>query len=439
MPHLILEPEFYVDEDGKIHHGKLSIPQPSWPQKRTLKLRNQVLLPGFVNTHSHGFQRFLRGLVEQKSNKEGNTFWQWRHQMYHLANKISHEQIYIMYKYLFIEMLQAGFTHVGEFNYLHHDFGQKDPLAISKNIVKAALDTGINLCLLSCAYNRNNFDEPMKAEQKRFCFEQVQDFLAFSKELRANLVGENISHGLAIHSVRAVPESWFAPILNQCQSENLPLHIHASEQKKEVSDCIFHTKHSPIAWLAKHHLLTPKTTLIHALQLMSGDLELLKKYQPHISLCPSTEKNLGDGLAPLSDFLQAKLKISIGSDQNLRLNPFMEAISLEENERLRLLERSCINRNGGWLFEHFIKTLSKFGHSSLYPTRASSSSWISVELPAEYLWHKEEVALEALFLSPCNKIKTIISNGNLIQSNSKDLESVKTSLVNDINKFIIKK
>jgi formimidoylglutamate deiminase len=454
METLILEPEFYIDFKGRITKGPLAITGTmahdislvKMPAK-TLRLPNQVVMPGFVNVHSHSFQRLLRGSVEQKGRHHKDNFWSWREQMYRLAQTLSKDDLAIITQLVYLEMLEAGFTHVGEFHYLHHHPSGKpypDPLHLSKAIVSAANATGINLCLLECAYERHNFSEPLKKEQRRFAHHSAQDFLDFLKQAQT-LTAESITVGAAIHSVRAVAKDWFSTIHEYTHNHHMPLHIHVSEQQSEVDACLSHTHYSPIALLNQYGLLTPKTTLIHATHLIRGDIDLLAKKRPLICICPSTEKNLGDGMVPIADLFHYPVRICLGTDQHVRLDPFSEARNLEEQERLRLQKRLILPQNDEHLYEALLPCLQSAGMSSLYPTFDDSSLFglpanlIAIELPPEYLWHGPEVALNAMMLAHHpHKITTVITNGQMVVESGQGVHQNKSLLVKEISKIVKK-
>lgn len=452
METTILKPEFFVDFDGQIVFGSVAINGPkiisagsdlSQIKAKTITLPNQVLMPGFVNCHSHAFQRALRGKVERNclgANKD--DFWSWRSQMYALAGQLSKEELELLTLFTYSEMLEAGFTHVGEFHYLHHN-DNKDPLAMSQAIAQAATSAGINLCLLECAYARHNFEQPIKAEQRRFYFEQVDNFLELVKTAKNNLEDALVSIGLAIHSVRAVPQEWFSPIGSLANKLAMPLHIHVSEQQSEVDICKKYTNLSPIALLNHHQLLTPSTTLVHATHLINDDLQIVASNQPHICICPSTEKNLGDGMAPIKELYNNAVRICIGTDQHVRLDPFDEARSLEEQERLRLFKRNILNEKTSHLYRALLPCLQSFGMSSLYPTfndaalLGQNANLIGIELSPEYQWHGPEAALDAMLVAhqPA-KIMTVITNGQMVVQQGRHQNQDKFYLIKEIGKFL---
>lgn len=447
MATLLLEPEFVLDMDSTIKQGPLLLEDghvigfgwPKNPPDQHIKLPNQVVMPGFVNAHSHSFQRALRGLVEKVEGPD--DFWSWREKMYKIANHLNLDDLALLAELCFLEMIEAGFTHVGEFHYLHHDVGgkpYKDPLAVSKTIVKSAENAHINLCLLQTAYHRFNFGEDLKSSQMRFAHKNVDSFLALAKE-SLSLKNSTTDLGLAIHSVRAVPKDWFFAINEFAINHRLPLHIHASEQLKEVNDCLNYCGASPIKLLAENHLLAHHTTLVHATHLIDGDQELINRLKPNLCICPSTEKNLGDGMIHLKE-ISPHVSVCIGTDQHVRLDPFDEARSLEEQERLRLNKRAVLTRDGSHLYEALHKTLSFGGLKSLYPFKTpsilGSANLISIELPPEYSWHGPKAALDAIMLSyNPSKLMNVITNGHFVLQEKSLIGADKPYLIKNLKAF----
>ncbi len=452
METITLEPEFYVDFDGIPRFGTVTIAgdkiidigAKTDQRGQKISLKNQVLLPGFVNCHSHVFHRALRGLVEKPS--AGDNFFSWREQMYTLAQKLSPDMLRQIALLTYYEMLEAGFTHVGEFHYLHHDHDGKnfsDPLTMSQALSDAARQTGINLCLLECAYQRNHFSQALEPRQQRFGFNELANFLAFALSAKQKLSHKNISVGLAIHSVRAVPEDWFSPINELARNQAMPLHIHVSEQRSEVDLCLKTTNCSPVGLLARHQILAPHTTLVHAIHLTEDDLRQLEFYKPIVCLCPSTEKNLGDGVTHLEPFLKNQIKICLGTDQHVRLDPFCEARSLEETERLRLFRRGIFTEHSPFLYRSLLSCLNYTGKLSLYPRmdhkmKGQAANLVAIELPSEYLWHGPDVALDAIMLSyNSSKISQVITNGQFVVQDKMLLkQQEKNDLIKEINQFI---
>jgi formimidoylglutamate deiminase len=260
-------------------------------------------LPGFVNTHSHAFQRALRG------RNEGDDFWGWREAMLELAASLTTEQVRVGYVQVYREMLDAGYTAVGEFHYLG--------LAEAQAAVEAAAEAGIELVLLLAAYGRGGIE--------RFRQESVADYLSQLEELRA----AGVRVGLAPHSVRACPRDWLEELGRYAAGEGLPLHVHADEQPREIDECLAEYGLRPVELLAETGCLGPQTTVVHATHADEGELDLLAEANARVCLCPTTEANLGDGFAPVQELCERGIGMCIGSDSNVRIDPLEELRELE--------------------------------------------------------------------------------------------------------------
>jgi formimidoylglutamate deiminase len=440
----LAQAQFYLTLQAEVKTGSILINNNEHAAKpEILHLKNQALVPGFVSAHSHSFQRLLRGLTENSPpSHEADSFWSWRQKMYQIVDHLPLEVFEATATLLFTEMLEAGITHVGEFHYLHHHprlAPTKDPLDFTRALIRAAQATGINLVILETAYHRYDFSSPVNDSQRRFYFGEVNEYLAFLTAALELTKVAGIHFGAAIHSVRAVAPDWYESIHYFAKTHRLPLHIHASEQWAEVETCVQAHGVSPIALLHQHHLLTKETTLIHATHLIMNDEKLLIEHQPNICLCPATEKNLGDGVLALKPLFDQGLRFSLGTDQNVRLEPFAEAQALEENERIRLRERQVLNRSQGFLFEALWPSLTQHGLSSLYPYvdhTEPGNNWVSFTLPPEYEWHGAKAALDAILIAPGTaKIDRVYAQGSLVVSNGVHLLTEKSRLINIITSF----
>ncbi len=260
-------------------------------------------LPGFVNTHSHTFQRALRG------SAAGGDFWAWRESMLVAAERQTPELVRVEYERAYREMLAAGYTAVGEFHYLG--------LAEAHAAAEAASAAGISLVLLHVAYARGGLP--------RFRQESVAEFLEQVESLRA----AGIAVGVAPHSVRACPSDWLQEIARYADSEELPLHVHADEQPREIEECLAEHGCRPIELLARTGCLTPRTTAVHATHADGAELDLLASAAATICACPTTEADLGDGFLPAERARTRAIPICIGSDSNVRIDPFEELRELE--------------------------------------------------------------------------------------------------------------
>lgn len=295
----------------------------------------RALAPGFANDHSHAFQRGLRGRVECRDpSRPRDDFWTWRERMYALAASLDPVTIRSVSERCFREMLAAGYTSVTEFHYVHHrpdGSAYEDPNALAKAVAEAAENAGIRLLLLPVAYARGGIP--------RFRDSSVEGFLERVDALREWSEGrELVEVGVAAHSVRAVPEEWLEGIARYAHANQLPLHIHADEQPKEIEECKQEYGARPIELLRETGFLGSNTTIIHVTHADEDELDLLAEHGSSVCVCPTTEGNLGDGFLPAERILDREILLSVGSDQHVRLDPFEELRELETNAR-RLANR----------------------------------------------------------------------------------------------------
>jgi len=273
-------------------------------------------LSGFVNAHSHAFQRALRGKVE------GGDFWAWRESMLDAARGLTPGQVREGYVETYREMRAAGYTAVGEFHYVG--------FAEAEAAVVAAREAGVELVLLLAAYGRGGLD--------RFRQASVAEYLRQVEQL----AGSGIAVGLAPHSVRACPRDWLEEIGRYAEREGLVLHVHADEQPREIEECLAEHGLRPLALLAETGCLGPRTTVVHATHADRRELDLLAEHGAGVCLCPTTEANLGDGFPPLEGVLSRAIPLSIGSDSNVRIDPLEELREVEGIARRQTLRRNVI-------------------------------------------------------------------------------------------------
>jgi formimidoylglutamate deiminase len=276
-----------------------------------------LTLPGFVNAHSHAFQRALRGRTE------GADFWGWRESMLNLAGGLSPDQVRSGYVQVYREMLAAGYTVVGEFHYLG--------LAEAHAAVEAAAEAGIEIVLLLSAYRRGGLE--------RFRQESVADYLSQLEEVRST----GVRVGLAPHSVRACPRGWLEELGRYAAAESLPLHVHADEQPREIEECVAEHRLRPIQLLAETGCLGPHATVVHATHADGDELDLLAEAGSRVCVCPTTEANLGDGFCPAEEICARGIGICIGSDSNVRIDPLEEVRELEGIARRRTGKRNVLS------------------------------------------------------------------------------------------------
>ena len=312
------------------------------------RLTGRALLPGFVNAHSHAFQRVLRGRTEHRTpGRVDDDFWSWREAMYTAANRMTPEQIEVVTRFAYLEMLRAGFTHVAEFHYLHHQpdgTPYDDRLELSRRVVRAARTSGIGLFLVPVAYQRGGPDTPASPRQRRFLHSTPDAFLRTFEEARGLLSDGSlpVGLGLAAHSVRALDR----PYLEALEGIDTTVHAHINEQPREVEQCLAEHGLRPTELMADVGLLGPQFVGVHATHLSANEIRLLGKTGATVCVCPTTERNLGDGLPPLSELVAAGTGVCVGTDSHVVIDPFAEIAALENGERLRSGRRNALAGEG---------------------------------------------------------------------------------------------
>ena len=276
-----------------------------------------LTIPGFVNAHSHAFQRALRG------HEQGPDFWGWRDRMIEHAERQNAETVRSEYEVAYREMRAAGYTAVGEFHYLGFDEG----LAAAE----AAEAAGITFVLLYAAYGRGGTE--------RFRQPSVDDYLRQVDELR----GRGLDVGVAPHSVRTCPADWLEQIGAYAEREHVVLHVHADEQPREIEECLAEHGVRPIELLARTGCLGPRTTIVHATHADDAELDLVAEAGARICVCPTTEANLGDGFLRVGAVCERGIGLCIGSDSNVRVDPLEELRELEGIARRQKLARGVIS------------------------------------------------------------------------------------------------
>jgi formimidoylglutamate deiminase len=299
-----------------------------------------ALLPGFVNAHSHVFQRALRGHTHRPLSKQ-DTFWTWRRAMYAEAGRLDPDLLYAGALHTYREMLAAGYATVGEFHYVHHQPDGRsyaNPNAMSEAVLQAGREAGIRVVLLMTAYAQSGFHQPPEEGQRRFCDASVEAYLERVEALRVS----GVPVGVAPHSVRAVPEDWFRAIAEYSRVHELPLHVHADEQVAEIEQTQAACGCTPIELLERCGALHEHTTVIHATHANAAEIELLAKRGCTVCVCPTTEGDLGDGIAPYAELLAADIPLAIGADSNTRLDPIEELRWAEYSARMRYQRRRVL-------------------------------------------------------------------------------------------------
>ncbi|WP_089952475.1 formimidoylglutamate deiminase [Limnohabitans sp. 2KL-3] len=302
------------------------------------------VLPGMPNLHSHAFQRALAGLTEYRSHAQ-DSFWSWRQLMYRFAAQLGPAQLEAIATGLYVEMLEAGFTSVCEFQYLHHDaHGQAyaDPAEMSLSLLRAAQRTGIGMTLLPVLYQNSGFGGGAPtAGQSRF-IHSTEAMLRLLERLQPACDAQSTRLGLAPHSLRAVTPESLREVLTGLKAldASAPIHIHIAEQTAEVDACVAWSGQRPVAWLLDHAPVDASWCLVHATHMDANEYQRAAASGAVAGLCPSTEANLGDGIFEFKTWQNHQGAWGIGSDSHIAVNPAEDLMLLEYSQRLSLRQRN---------------------------------------------------------------------------------------------------
>ncbi|MEV5960299.1 formimidoylglutamate deiminase [Kribbella sp. NPDC051952] len=312
-----------------------------------------LVLPGLANCHSHAFHRALRG----RTQTERGTFWTWRDQMYAVASALTPESYYDLARAVYGEMLLAGITAVGEFHYLHHDQDGRrydDPNAMGAALIAAARDAGIRITLLDTCYIAGGIDQPLNEVQQRF-----SDGDAASWATRVSLLSgsDDVVIGAAAHSIRGVPQEQLGAVASAFP--DVPLHIHLSEQVAENAACLEAYGRTPAQVLDEAGFLSGRTSAVHATHLTDVDISVLGSSSAYSCLCPTTERDLADGIGPSVALRDAGSPLTLGSDSHAVIDLFEEMRAVELDERLASQER------GHWSASELLRAATVDGHRSI--------------------------------------------------------------------------
>jgi formimidoylglutamate deiminase len=363
--------------------------------EKKIRLSNRAMLPGMVNAHSHAFQRVLRGRTEFRTDRGsfrgelppapsgvstiGNaevgkdSFWTWREMMYSAATRLSPEEVYDASRMAFVEMALCGITAVGEFHYLHHAPEGKpydDPNLLAKEVVRAAGDVGLRIALLRVAYARSGYQTEPNPRQARFIESEPETYLRNVASLiddlrrgtsptvregssvhykggalpngRANAPHASAWAGVAPHSVRAVPLDYLREVVAYANQHELKVHMHVAEQPAEVSACVEEYGRTPVALLETEGLLSERFTAVHAIHVTPKAVAPLARTGAMVCACPTTERNLGDGVVPVDEYFKNGVAVCLGSDSQAQIDLLEDARELEYHLRLRKLERAVL-------------------------------------------------------------------------------------------------
>jgi formimidoylglutamate deiminase len=334
-----------IDEAGTVQYISSQVPD----QKALIEPVNGLALPGFQNCHSHAFQYAMAGMAEKHSQGTRDDFWSWREAMYQCALRLDPDQIQIVATALYIEMLKRGYTHVAEFHYLHHDKNGNQYTSLAEtsvSLLAAAAVAGIKITLIPVFYQRGGFGMEAQPRQRRFIFRSVEDYFRLLDE--AGTVTKTISCaelGFGVHSLRAAEVKDVLRIFAE-GPKDLPFHLHAAEQLKEVEDSVSKLGQRPVEWILKNLEVSKRVNIVHCTHLNDFEIEKLAVSGANVVLCPGTEGNLGDGIFRLTEFANFNGNWCIGTDSHISLNPLEDLRWLDYGQRLITHRRNTFNDGG---------------------------------------------------------------------------------------------
>ncbi|SDS01995.1 formimidoylglutamate deiminase [Actinopolymorpha singaporensis] len=336
-----------------------------------------LTIPGLADVHSHAFHRALRGRTQDPlegtddgggSGRTGTsggtgTFWTWRDRMYEVAERLDPDSYYDLAVAVYAELALAGVTCVGEFHYLHHGPGGRrydDPNAMADMLIAAARTAGVRICLLDACYLTGGIGAPLAGVQERFGDGDAERWASRVDALYERYAGaDDVTIGAAVHSVRAVPAEQLPSVAAWAHARAAPLHVHVAEQPRENADCVAAYGMDPVRLLFDRGVLGPRATAVHATHLDDGGVGLLAQTGTTVCLCPTTERDLADGLGPAGALARAGATLVLGSDSHAVADLFAEARALEWGERL------ATGRRGHWSASALLTVCTEAGHRAL--------------------------------------------------------------------------
>ena len=322
-----------VDEAGIIQRISNDAPESKTP----VEVVNGFAVPGFQNAHSHAFQFAMAGMAEKHDVNTLDDFWSWREAMYTCALTLDPQQMLDVAAMLYAEMLKRGYTHVAEFQYLHHDKNGKpydNQAEMSISLVAAAALAGIKITLIPVYYHNGGFGKQAEPAQRRFCFQDVDQYLELLENCSRIVKPLSTARlGFGVHSLRAAETRDIIRIATEGPAE-IPFHIHVAEQLREVNDALAFLRQRPVEWMLNNLSLNDRFHLVHCTHLTDTEVARLAQTRANVVLCPGTEANLGDGIFRLTDFALQSDRWSIGTDSHISLNPLEDLRWLDYTQRL---------------------------------------------------------------------------------------------------------
>ncbi|HKT05175.1 MAG TPA: formimidoylglutamate deiminase [Rugosimonospora sp.] len=385
------------------------------PPPRSVRLPG-LTLPGLANAHSHAFHRALRARTQGGSG----TFWNWREQMYAVADRLDPDRYHALARAVYAEMALAGVTCVGEFHYLHHAPGgtpYADPAAMAQALIAAAGDAGIRITLLDTCYLSGGIGRPLAGPQLRFGDGDADRWAVRASTVESALrVVPHARMGAALHSVRAVPPDQMPPVIAWAARRSAPLHAHLSEQPAENEACLAAYRATPTEVLAGAGALSARTSAVHATHLTPPDIRALGGARTHICLCPTTERDLADGVGPARALAAAGAPLTLGSDSHAVIDLFEEARAVELDERLRTGTR------GHWPAAELLRAATVDGHASLgwpdagriEPGCRADLVTVALDTPRLAGFDPATAAESAVFAASAADVRHVLASGRVV-------------------------
>jgi formimidoylglutamate deiminase len=406
-----------VDENGRTAYLSENAPD----QSIAIEMVKGILLPGIPNGHSHAFQYAMAGMAEKHLPGSDDDFWTWRETMYDYALRMQPDQMESVAARLYSEMLRRGYTHVAEFHYVHHDHNGKPYSNLSETgerLLSAAETAGIRITLIPIFYQQGGFGKDPEAKQRRFLSKTVDQYFDLLEATEKSIRNyNNATLGFGVHSLRAVN----APdILRTFQfgKKDLPFHLHAAEQLKEVQDCLNFLNQRPVEWLLNNLPLQERFNIVHCTHLNDDEVKRLAQSRANVVLCPGTEGNLGDGIFRLTDYAKQYGNFCIGTDSHISLNPLEDLRWLDYGQRLVTHKRNTFDDGANVLMNKIIPC----GRKSMGD---QSDNFFEIGRPFDGVVFKSSIHLQSEHLLPAlvytadssSIIGTIINGKWMVRNN----------------------
>jgi formiminoglutamate deiminase len=329
------------------------------------RVDGEIRLPALSSAHSHAFQRALRGKAQRPGLDVSDDFWSWRRAMYQLVEGLTPESLYQIARVAYEELHRSGVRTVGEFHYVHHqaDGSAYDSRTVmSDALIAAARDEGLRIALLRVVYGRSEPQKPPEGVQRRFCDASLEVALRDVEDLWTRYAGErDVRIGVAPHSTRAVAPEWLARIAQYAERRHLMLHMHVAEQPADVTSCVNETGKRPVELLADAGMLGESFVAVHATHVTPHEARLLGDARAIVCLCPTTERDLGDGLPDVDTLHRAGVRLCVGVDSHVLTQPLEDLRAIELGERLRTGRRVVLRPEGSTPAEELWRMGSLFG------------------------------------------------------------------------------